>query len=584
MSNQELANLLRSVATALTLKKANQFQIRAYENASDAIEHSTSEIKDLWEEGKLDEVPGLGEKLVAHLSELFKIGHVRHFESVMRGIDPVVFELIKVPGIGPKNAQELAKLGVKSVADLEDKIYSGELAKKGFSTKIAEKFSMGVEEYKGLGTRMLLPYATAQAEKVIDYLKKCPEVEAADSLGSLRRQVATVGDLDFAASSEQVAKVVDWFVKMPGVREVVNQGENKATVVLSSGLHVDLLVGHPSSYGALLQHFTGSKQHNIKLREYAQGKGLSLSEHGVKKVSRVKSRESRAEIVETKKEYDFYRLLGMQTPPPEIREDTGEIEAAIKHQLPKLVELEDIKGDVHLHSSFPLEPSHGPGANSMEEIVKKAKELGYIYVGLSDHPPGFTTHSKEQIIEMIKKRTKHIEQIKSSSKIHVLNGLEIDILPNGTLSIPNEALETLDYCIAGIHSVHKMSRDEMTKRLIVALENPSIDIISHPTGRLLNERASFEAEWEEIFKICGRLNKILEINAYPNRLDLRDDLVREAIRAGVKLVINSDAHEISQMDNMRFGVSVARRGWVTKNEVVNSWDWKKFSKWFNIKT
>ncbi|KKQ09543.1 hypothetical protein A2858_01245 [Candidatus Daviesbacteria bacterium RIFCSPHIGHO2_01_FULL_36_37] len=579
-SNQEIADLLRSVAASLTLSKANAFQVRAYENAADSIERLTSEIKDLWEEGKLGEVPGIGTGLKEHLNEIFKTGESKHLESILKKHPEVVYELIKVPGIGPKTALELANLGVKDIDDLKKKIESGELTKKGFSEKISERVLGGLEEHAGKTGRMLLPYAQAQADRILEYLKKGPDVKDADPLGSLRRQVATIGDLDFAVSANNSEKVYEYFVKMPGVSKVID----KETVILNSGIHVDLLVGKPESYGALLQHFTGSKNHNIKLRTLALKKGLSLSEDGVKKVGSGK-------LIEVKSEEEFYKLLGMDTPAPEIREDVEEIEAALEYKLPDLIELKDIKGDLHLHSNFQIEhPSHGPGANPIEDIVKRAEELGYEYVGISDHPPAQGTESKEGIIRWVEKRTKFIQNIQKGNKsIRVLNGLEIDILSDGSLSVPDEALKTLDYCIAGIHHGHRGTPEQITKRILKALENPYVDILAHPTGRLLNERGSYDADWEEIFKFAAKnerssssSKKLMEINGYPNRLDLRDDLVRLALKFGVKFVIDTDAHEVDQMDNMRFGVSVARRGWVESKDVVNSWEWKKFAEWFNI--
>lgn len=583
-SNQEIAKLLREISAVYSLKKKSIFEIRAYENAADSIEHSTTEIKDLWEEGKLDDIPGLGKSLQGYLDELFKTGQVAHFESVKENYSQVFFDLLDIPGVGPKTAQEIEKLGVKSLDDLKGQIHSGKLVQKGFSSKIAEKVLMGMEEHSGMDkSRMLLPYATAQAEKILEYLKKSKEVLQVHPLGSLRRQVATIGDLDFSVSSKNSDRVIEHFTKMPGIARVVEKGENKATVILSSGVQADLLVGSPESYGALLQHFTGSKAHNIKLRELAIKKRLSLSEYGVKKGSRLQA---------TGTEEEFYKLLGMAVPPPEIREDFGEIEAAQKHQLPDLVELKDIRGDLHTHSNYPFpNPSHGPGADSLEEIVKKAKEMGYEFIGISDHPPGHGRLSKEEMVKAIGKRTKVIQTLRrdlpadgqGNKSIRVLNGLEIDILPDGSLSVPDEALETLDYVIAGIHSVHRGGRDVITKRLMSALNNPHVDIISHPTNRLLNERDSSDADWEEIFKLTAKNHKILEIDGYPNRLDLRDDLVRQAKELGVKFVIDSDGHALEQMDNLKFGVGVARRGWAEKKDVVNTWPWTKFAKWFKLK-
>ncbi len=579
-SNRDIADLLRSVGTALTLKKRNPFEVKAYGNAADAIEHSTAEVKDLWEEGKLDQIPGVGKTIQAALNDLFKHGDSKHFDTLMDGIPKVVFELIKVPGIGPKTASEFADLGIKSISDLQSEIKNGKLVHKGFSAKMAERIAGGILEHESLQTgRMLLPYATTQAEQIIAYLKKSPDVLEVDPLGSLRRQVATIGDLDFAASSKSPSKVVEYFTKMPGVKEVIEKGEDKSMVLLNSGIHADILVGFPENYGALLQHFTGSKHHNIKLRTYALKHNLSLSDKGVKNIKTGK-------VVNIKKESELYEMLKMDTPDPEIREDNGEIEAALAHKLPKLVTLNDIKGDLHLHSNFPFKnPSHGPGANPLKEIVEKAKSLGYEYVGLSDHPSGHKMASQEQMVKEIEARTKEIEHIKSSERtIKVLNGLEIDILPDGTLSVLNELLANLDYVIAGIHSGHRQTtKEQMTKRILAALSNPHVDIISHPTGRILNERESYEADWDAIFKYAAKHHKLLEINSFYNRLDLRDDLVKSALEFGVKFVIDTDAHEISQMDNMRFGVSVARRGWAQSKDIVNTWEWKKFAEWFNIK-
>lgn len=578
ISNAKIAKILRNVAAAYTIKKAgNIFQIRAYENAADSVEQSTAEVYDLWQEGNLDQIPGIGESIKGYLDELFKTGRVKHFESVQKGIPEVVFDMLDIPGVGPKTAEKLSKLAVSDINDLKKKLKSGHLIKKGFSSKLGQNILGGLQEVSQRGNRMLLPYAYAQAEKILIYLKKSPDILQVDSLGSLRRMVATVGDLDFSASSDEPKEVVNYFCKLPGMARILDQGENKASLVLRSGVRVDLLVGNPESYGALLQHFTGSKSHNIHLRTFARDKGYSLSEYGVKKGNRLQA---------TGTEDQLYKLLGMQTPPPEIREDTGEIEAALEHKLPDLVELKNIKGDLHLHSNYPIKsPSHGPGANTIEEIVRKAQKLGYLFVGISDHPPGFSTSTRQETIDWAQKRTKFIQSLKQSTKsIRVLNGLEIDVLGDGSLSVPDEVLATLDYCIAGIHSGHRGGHDVITKRLISALNSPHIDIISHPTNRLLNERESSDANWEEVFKLAAKNKKLLEINAFPNRLDLRDDLVRQALKYGVKFIINTDAHMTEQMDNMRFGVAVARRGWAEKMDIVNTWDWTEFKNWFNIKS
>lgn len=579
LTNAEIARKLREIEAALTLKKGNIFQIRAYGTAATAIEHATSEIKDLWEEGKLDEVPGIGESLQAHLDELFKTGKVIHWEEVKKGIPEAAFEFLDIPGIGPKTAVKLAELGAKDIKDLKSKLESGFLIKKGFSKALAPKILIGLETLgKTKSGRMLLPYAFEQAEKVLDFLKKCPVVEKADVLGSLRRMVATIGDLDFAVASKDSEKIIEYIISMPGISRIIDKGERKVSVLLASGIQLDFLLINPKTYGSSLQYFTGSKLHNIHLRILAERKGFSLSEYGVKNLKNEK-------IIETPMEEEFYKILGMEVPPPEIREDTGEIEAALEHKLPDLVELEDIKGDLHLHDNFPIEPSHDLGSSSLEEIVSMAKRLGYKYIGISDHSPSVSTHNQTQMLKLIQKQKEKIDNYNYSNKnsVRVLNLLEVDIQTDGGLSVPNEGLKLLDFAIASVHSQHQMPREEMTKRILKALANPYVKILGHPTNRLINRRVSSEADWEIIFKYAAANNKALEINAYPDRLDLPDTLVRMAKNLGVRFVIDTDAHIADDMNKMRFGVAVARRGWLTRDDVINSWDWTRFEKWYKLK-
>ena len=386
--------------------------------------------------------------------------------------------------------------------------------------------------------------------------------------------VATVGDIDIAVSSNNPQKIIDHFKKFRETQKILEAGSRTSSIVLKNGMQVDLMVQPPEAFGALLQHFTGSKNHNIHLRETALKKGLSLSEYGI----RVKGK-----LQKFRTEAEFYKFLNLDWIEPELREDSGEIEAAINHRLPKLVSIEDIKGDIHLHSNFPIEPSHDLGANTFKDIITKAKNLNYEYIGFSDHSPSYSNHTKKQVVDLIKKRKEKIEQLKSSHKnIGILNLLEVDILANGELSIPEEGLKLLDGSIAGVHSSHHQDKRKMTQRILNACKSTYVNVVAHPTGRLLSERESYEVDWPAVFDACIINKKILEINAWPNRLDLPDVLVRDAIRAGIKLIINTDSHEISQMDNMRFGVAVARRGWATKDDIVNTLSWVEFRKLFRL--
>lgn len=574
-SNVQIAKQLKEVGAALTIKKANPFQIKAYQTAADSIEHSTSEVQDLWEQGSLDQVPGVGPSLQQHLGEFFKTGKVRHWESLKQGIPSGVFEMLGIPGVGPKTALKLSKMGVKDKRGLLQALKIGELVKKGLSEKLAQKIEQSLNQASVSTGRMLLPYALVQAERILGYVKRCPEVKKVDSLGSLRRKLSTIGDLDFSIAADNHQLVVKHLLKMPGVAKVVDQGESKVTLLLNSAIHLDFLIANSDSYGALLQHFTGSKNHNIHLRTLAEKKGFSVSEYGIRKVKG---------LMKCQTEDVLYGLLGMQTPAPEIREDTGEIEVALKHQLPNLVDLNDIKGDLHLHSSFPIEPSHDLGADTILDMAKMGQSLDYQYIGLSDHNPSLSRHTNRQYFDLLRRRADSIEQVNSSSRlIRVLNLLEVDITSGGELAIPDEAAKLLDFIIAGIHSSHWMDREKMTIRILKALAHPKVKILAHPTGRLLNERDSYDADWNEIFKFAAKNQIAMEINAYPNRLDLPDILARKAKGLGVKFVINTDSHAKEQMENMLFGVSVARRAWLEPDDIINTWDLKKMANWFRIK-
>lgn len=574
-SNKKIAKILNDIAAAYTIEDESRFKIIAYQNAASSVEHATSEIKDLWEEGRLDTVPGLGEGIRKHLDELFTTGKVKHFDAVTKDIPQVVFELLKLRGMGPKTAYKLAtNLKLKSLKDLVQKAKLKKIRKiSGFGQKSEQEILESANKFKE-PTRYLLPEAFPVAERVLNYLKTLKDVEIVEPLGSLRRMNPTVGDIDIAVASKSPQAVIKHFTAFGEVSKVLEAGERKGSVILKNGMQIDLLINSPESFGSLLQHFTGSKNHNIKLREFALKNKMSVSDYGVK---------YKGTLHEFQKEEEFYKFLQMDWIVPEMREDTGEIEAAQKHMLPQVVELKDIRGDIHLHSDYPIEPSHDLGKDSFEEIINKAKSLNYEYVGLSDHSPGVSTHSKNQIIKLIEKRTKKIEQLKSSAKnIRILNLLEIDILTNGELSVPIEGLKLLDGAIAGIHSGHSQDKKKITARLQTAIRSPYVQVISHPTGRLLNARESYEADWPLIFKECKKTKTMLEINAHPNRMDLADTLVRQALEYGVRFIINTDSHDIAQMGNMRFGVAVARRGWATAKDVANTLPWVEFRKLFNV--
>lgn len=557
MTNLEIAELLRSVAAAYQLQddKKNYFKITAYERAADAVEHASSELKDLWDEGKLTDVPGIGPSIAQHLDELFRFGKSKHFDSVMKGIPKKAFKLTELPGIGIKTAMKMIKEGNQKV----------------ISAKLKE-----VAQKEKKGKRHLLPYATSIAGLIIEWMKKGGNIERIDPLGSLRRQASTVGDIDISVATDKPDEVLSRFTKYPNKQKVVEKGEHTSSITIPGGVQVDLMVQPVDTYGSLLQHFTGSKHHNIALRECALKKGLSLSEYGIKNSETNK-------LTKFKTEEEFYRFLGLDWIPPELREDTGEIEAAKEHKLPKPVELSKIKSDLQIHSSFDIETSHDLGESSMEEIVVKAGELGYEYLAFTEHNPSQKGHSDMDIVEILKRKREIVDKLNYSinnshkySIQKVFNSLEMDITPEGMLPVPDEGMRTLDFALVSIHSSFQLKRDVMTKRVITALAHPKAKIFAHPTARKLNDREGIDLNWPEIFEFCVKNVKWLEINADPMRLDLPDTLVREAIKLGVKLTLGTDSHHKDGMNNMIFGVSVARRGWAEARDIINTLSLSEF--------
>jgi DNA polymerase (family 10) len=588
MSNLEVAKLLRNVAAAYTIKDERKFhfQIVAYENAADTINGLTKELKDYYKESKLKELPGIGQTLMSRLKELFEKGSVAHFKWALEGIPEAVFPLLDVPSFGPKKAYKLAKeFNFKNpdsvLDDLEKKAKEGKIAPiAGFGEKSQSDILRAIDEFrKGAGktTRMTLPYAQEVADKIVEYMKTCQAVVQIEPLGSLRRQVSTIGDIDLAVASNDPKLVLDHFVAYPYTERVIEKGDVSSSILASGGKQIDLLIQPPENFGPLLQHFTGSKNHNIRLRELALKKDLSLSEYGIKHLE-----DKTKKLTTYPTEEEFYQAIGLQWIPPEIREDQGEIELAQKNNLPKLVTIDDIKGDLHLHSNYPIEPSHDLGQNSFEEMLAKAKELKYEYLGFSEHNPSQAKHTPEKIYEILQKRNEKIKQVKSDIKdVRIFKLLETDILPNGNLAIDEKALDLLDGSIVSVHSVFNMNKEDMTKRVIAGLSHKKAKILAHPTGRLLNNRPGYELDWDKIFDFCKKNDKALEINSWPERLDLPDSLVKPAIESGVKIIIDTDSHAVNQMMLMRFGVSVARRGWAIKNDILNTLSYNEFQNWLS---
>jgi DNA polymerase (family X) len=592
INSQEVAKALREIAAVLEIKKDTPFRISAFKRAAESVEKlPTTQLKNLWQKEQLQEIPGIGESLAQSLDELLKTGQVKEFNALKKQVPQSIFVLITIPGIGPKKAYRLAQgLKIKKADQVIKKLLlagrQGKISQlSGFGKKSQQEILDNIKRKKvneSKSTRMLLFQADELSQEITTYLKKSSAVLVVKPLGSLRRRVETIGDLDLAVKTKKPKKVIAHFVNFPEKQEILTEGKKSSSrILLNNGRQVDLRVFQPRNAGSMLQHFTGSKEHNINLRELAQKKGLSLSEYGIKNLENNKT-------FHFEKEKDFYRFLNLDWIPPELRENQGEIAAAQKSQLPKLVKLSDIKGDLHIHSNFPIEPAHDLGQASIKEILSWATAKKYQYFALTEHNPSQRGHRKNEVVALIKKKRKLIDQInysqiksiknRSKKLPFVFNSLEIDIKPNGDFALPEEAFEYLDFAIVGIHSQFYLKKEAMTQRIIKSLSHDKVKILAHPTGRILGKRPLIEADWDKIFAFCKKKNKIIEINASPYRLDLPDFLIRKAIKQKIKLAINTDSHKLDQLKFMTYGIACARRGWTEKKDIINTMPLDKIKK------
>lgn len=573
ISNKEVITVLKEILAAMEVKEFNGFRIRAYQNAISILDNLTVSIYDLWENKRLKEIPGIGPGIESHISELFSKGFVEEFEEIKKELPEGMFSLIGLRGIGAKRAYKLSlafKLSSREDAleKLKDAAEKGKIkVLAGFGEKMEKSILEAVEEQKmtkNKKTRFLLPQAEEIVHRIYEYMRGCESVKNIEACGSFRRKNATIGDLDVPVSTNEPQEVLNYFLKFPEIGEVLVSGDKRASVVLTNEVQVDIYVCKPEAYGSMLQYFTGSKQHNILLRRFALDRGMSLSEYGIKKDGVIK---------EFSNEEDFYKELGLPYIPPELRHGNHEIESAQKGNLPKLIELKDIKGDIHCHTNL------SDGINTIDEMVEEAIKLGYEYVGITDHSPSIQSRGLGTVLKIVSDTRKKIDEINASQNdIKVLYGYEVNILVDNTLGLPDDILKNLDYVIAGIHTGFNQDKKTVTERFLKAMENPYVRVISHPSGRLLNQRDPVDPDWNKIFSVARDNNVILEINGQPDRLDLPDDLVKSAIEWGVELIINSDAHSTSEFGYMRYGVDNARRGWAQKENILNTLSYEKFVK------
>lgn len=554
IKNIQIANIFNRIADILEFKGEIPFKINAYRKAARVIQDLSDDIEVLAKKGKLQDIPGVGSGLAKKIDEYIKTGKMSKYEEIKADIPESLIDLLGIQGLGPKSlALAYKELGVKNLLDLQRAIENGSLAKlPQMGDKKIENIKRGIKLFQASKERILLGFALPEVWALVDELHKLPEVSNISPAGSLRRLKETIGDIDILVTGKDGKKIIEHFVHLPQVKEILAAGETKGSIITEDGIQVDVRVVEEGSFGAALQYFTGSKAHNIKLREMAKKRGLKINEYGVFKGD---------EKIGGENEEDIYQALDLPWIPPEIREDLGEIEKAINHSLPELVMLEDIQGDLHIHSNY------SDGASSIEEIALNAKKLGYKYIAICDHSQSVKYAgglTEDELLRQIDEIAMLNEKIDG---IRILAGNEVDIKHDGSLDYPDRILEKLDIVIAAIHMGFKHNVNE---RICKAMEHPLVDIIAHPTGRLISSREGYVIDIAKILEQASKTNTVLEINAYYERLDLNDINCRRASELGCKFAINTDAHHIHQLWMMKLGIGVARRGWLNKNLIINT--------------
>lgn len=566
MKNKEVAEIFRKTAQLLEIKGDNPYRIRAYERAAQTIESLTRDVEDLAKEGKLERLPGIGTDLASKIKEILGTGTLSLYEELKREIPPILLSFLEIPGLGPKKVKVIyEKLGITSIEELEKACLQHKLAKlPGFGLKTEENILKGIKLFREKTGRRPLGEILPLAEEVVELIRKKAPIIEISIAGSIRRRKETVKDIDVLITSQKPKEVMQLVSELPLVEEVIAFGETKTSVRLKSGIQMDVRVVDPQSWGAALAYFTGSKAHNIRIRELALEKGLKINEYGVFKGE---------EKIAGKTEEEVYAALGLPLIPPELREDRGEIEAALQGKLPNLVEEKDILGDAHVHSKY------SDGTASLEEILAKAEAMGLSWVAVCDHSQGLKVAGGLPVEELFKKKKRIEELNQRSKKVKLIFGAEVDILNDGSLDYPDEVLMEIDFVIAAIHTGFQQDEKIITHRLVSALKHPLVHAIAHPTGRVLGEREAYNVNMDEVFYYAKEYGKALEINAFYKRLDLNDIYVKVCKEMNIPLIIGTDAHFIDQMEYLKFGVMVARRGWCEKKDLLNTLDYDKFIEW-----
>ncbi len=567
MTTREVCEIFNEIAEILEILGENPFKSRAYRNAARVLENAGFDVQDLVREGRLEEVPGIGSALAAKIRDLVTTGRLAYYEDLKQKVPPDVREMLKIPGVGAKTAQLFLYHGITSLQALEAAARDQRLRSlPGIGKKTEEEILRGLAAMQERQKRWLLSAASRAAEEIGDYLAGLAEAEKVAVAGSYRRGRETVGDLDFVVASDDAPAVIARFVQAPWVREIVAEGDLKATVITGWGIQADIYVVPAHCFASTLHHCTGSKEHNIALRERARQLNWKISEYGIVK-------EEADKTFYPANEEEFYQLLGLPYLPPEMREDRGEIRAAERGELPALVESGDIRGDLHVHSNA------SDGTNSLEALAAAAIARGYQYLAVTDHSRSLAV-TRGLTDERLLQQREQIGGLNPEFQgFRLLAGTEVDILSDGRLDFDDRVLSQLDVVVASVHSGFRQNQETLNRRFEAALKNEHVDIIGHPTGRLLGSRDPYALDVDRVLELAADTGTALEINANPERLDLNDVYIRQGIDLGVKFAINTDAHHVNSLDDMKYGVLTARRGWAQKQDVINTMSLGELEKW-----
>ncbi|SMB92767.1 DNA polymerase (family 10) [Desulfonispora thiosulfatigenes DSM 11270] len=570
MDKRMIITIFTEMATYLELKGENQFKVRAYQNGARIIDNLEKDLRKLVESGEITKIPGIGKTLTGNIIELITTGDLAEYHEIKKDIPSGLLEIIKIPGLGPKKAYRLHQsLGIENLAELEYACLENRLTVvKGFGEKSQKNILQGIEQLKKHRGKFHYIEAIVEAQKIVDELKIAPDIKQISIAGSLRRGKEIIKDIDIVASSDNPTSVMDYFTSLPQVDNIIAKGVTKTSITLKSGINVDLRVVKDEEYIFALHHFTGSKEHNTALRHLAKKSDIKINEYGFF------TAETKVEI---KTEEEFFSYLGLEYIPPELRENTGEIEKAREDNLPKLVTNTDIQGIFHVHSKY------SDGNDSLYDLAEAAKNSGYKYLGISDHSQT-AVYANGLKVDEIYKQHEEIQKLNEKfTDFFIFHGIESDILPDGSLDYPDEILRIFDFVIGSIHSGLNMTQEKATERILKAMDNPYFTMLGHPTGRILLGRPGYELDLEKIFQKAKEKKIIIELNANPHRLDLDWRHLKNAKSKNVLISINPDAHRKEDLDQTYLGVKVARKGWLEKKDVFNSWSLDEIKKYFASK-